>query len=61
MATGLSSVVPGLTRDPYAAADVALAQMFDDLLQQLLPVVMGPGSSPGRRMKVVRCRFQTAS
>src|SRR5256885_13035971 len=36
-------------RDPYAAAEITRARWSTTLLQQLLTVVIGPGSRPGRR------------
>src|ERR1700730_1619172 len=42
-------VVPALSRDQYAAADVVKARWWAASLQQLPPVVMGPGSRPGRQ------------
>src|SRR2546429_7579083 len=36
-------VVPALSRDPYAAAEVVRARWWTALLQQQSPVIMGPG------------------
>src|ERR1700730_5285529 len=49
-------VVPALSRDPYAAADVVKARWLAASLQQLPPVAMGPGSRPGRQRGWLRAQ-----
>src|ERR1700730_14791361 len=49
-------VVPALSRDPYAAADVVKARWLAASLQQLPAVVMGPGSRPGRQRGWLRAQ-----